>query len=146
MGSVDGRIPSEAVKAVLGLAGVSGSDVSTYVTGEEGLLLPSDVHGVVVDHHEAHAASAFYTSGLEDATVLVCDRHSEPELSAWTAGPNGLKRLELAWHGSGFATLYSVAAEALGFRPRRDEHKLEALARIGSEEYGDPCSRLKRFS
>ena len=66
MGSVDGRIPSDAVKAVLGLAGLSGSDVSTYVTGEEGLLLPSDVHAVLVDHHEAHAVSAFYTSGLKD--------------------------------------------------------------------------------
>ena len=142
VGSVNGRLPTEAVKTVLALGHASVEDVSTYITGETGLAFPSDVRGVVIEHHRAHAASAFLTSPLKDATVLVCDRHSTPELSVWSATPAGLNRLDLDWHGPAFATLYSQAAEALGFRSEDDEHRLEALARIGQRPQDDRYARL----
>ena len=145
VGSPDGRIPSEAINAVLELGHLGSSEGITYVVGEEGFSLPNGGPRIIVDHHEAHARSAFYTSGLDSALVLVCDQHSQPELSVWKADSGGLQRLELVWHGAGLATLYSAATETLGLRPQREEHKFEALARIGSNDHGEACSRLIRF-
>ena len=145
VGSINGRLPAEAVKTVLALGHTSAVDVSSYVAGEMGLTFPSDTHSEVIDHHRAHAATAFLTSALDDTTVLVCDQHSTPELSVWSADQTGLRRLDLDWQGPAFATLYSRAAEALGFIAQRDEHKLEALARIGQPPSDDRYTGLVSF-
>ena len=145
VGSVNGRLPNEAVRTVLALGRTAEADVSSYITAEAGVKFPSTLRSQVVDHHWAHAATAFHTAGLAEATVLVCDRHSTPELSVWSAGPTGLRRLDFNWHGTAFATLYSQLAEALGFRPQDDEHKLEALARIGEPPPDDRYDRLIHF-
>ena len=145
VGSVNGGLPSEAVKAVLAIGHTASADVSSYVAGERELALPADVPGKVIDHHRTHAATAFLTSPFDDATVLVCDRHQAPELSLWSADATGLRRLDIDWHGPAFSTLYSKATEALGFRAQCDEHKLEALARIGQPQADDPCRRLVGF-
>ena len=145
VGMVDGRLPAGAVKTVLALGHASGSDVSSYVTGEAGVRFPSDIPGEVLDHHRVHASSAFLTSFLDEATVLVCDSQSTPELSVWSADPTGLRRLDFDWHGPAFATVYSQAAEALGFCAQRDEHKLEALARIGQPRLDDQYNGLVNF-
>ena len=60
-------------------------------------------------------------------------------------GHNWTHRLDLDWQGPAFATLYSQAAEALGFRARREEHKLEALARSGQPPADDRYARLVSF-
>ena len=145
VGLVNGQLPTEAIKTVLALGHASVEEVSSYVTGETGLNFPAAIHGVVIDHHHVHAASAFLTSSLDEATVIVCDRHSTPELSVWSAGPAGLQRLDIGWHGPAFATLYSRAAEALGFRAQDDEHKLEALARTGQPEPDDRYEGLVEY-
>ena len=145
VGSINGGLPTEAVKTVLALGHTSAVDVSSYVAGETGLTFPSNTRGEVIDHHRAHAATAFLTSALPEATVLVCDQHSTPELSVWSAGPAGLRRLDLDWHGPAFATLYSQATEAFGFSAQRDEHKLEALARTAQPQPDDRYGQLVSF-
>lgn len=142
---VNGRLPSEALRTVLALGHISVQDVSRYVTGETGLNFSSDTNSLIIDHHQAHAASAFLTSSLDDATILVCDRHSTPELSVWAAESTGLRRLDLDWHGPAFATVYSRATEALGLRAGEDEHKIEALARIGRPQPADRSDQLVRL-
>ena len=43
-----------------------------------------------VDHHHAHAVTAFWTSPYDEAVVLVCDRHGVPDLTVWRADRSGL--------------------------------------------------------
>jgi len=129
-----GVLPRETLQAVLNLGDYSSQDVSVYALAERSIQLPSDVPIAYVDHHQAHAATAFYSSAFKDATVVVCDRGGSPELTVWRGDENGIRRLEFAWTGPGFASVYSQAAEAMGFG-RGDEHRLESLARVGER----PC-------
>jgi len=126
----DGQLPSETLELVLRLAGRVRRDISAYAIAEEAVQLPSDLRVTRVDHHYAHAATSFYTSPFDEATVLICDRHSVPELTVWRGDDAGIRREQFPWFGPAFATVYSLAAEALGFAVDGDEHKFEGLARI----------------
>lgn len=89
---------------------------------------------VPVPHHLAHAASAFYPSGFEEALVLVTDGMGEIEsLTAYVAGPEGLREIRKipALHSLG--VLYGVFTLYLGFVMGLDEYKVMGLA-----PYGDP--------
>ena len=124
-----GRIPHETLSTVLRVAAATEGDILTIAAAERAIELRS---GSVryVDHHLAHAATAFYTSPFANATILVCDRHGSPELTVWTADENGLRQEEFPWLGPAFATVYSEVAAAFGFASA-EEHRLEALAQVG---------------
>src|SRR5262245_11117728 len=71
-----GVLPAEALEAVLQIAGYRASEIGKYAIAESDASLPGDVSAVRIDHHEAHAASAFSTSSFEQAAVIVCDHRS----------------------------------------------------------------------
>jgi carbamoyltransferase len=125
-----GRLPTETLDTILRIGGREIADVSTYAVAETAIDLPSDLPVERVEHHRAHAATSFFTSPFADAVVLVCDRHGEPELSVWRGDRSGVTRLDFPWNGPAFAAVYSRAAQAFGFAPDGDEHRLEALAHV----------------
>jgi carbamoyltransferase len=125
-----GQLPWETLQTMLRLGGCSEQDITAYAVAEARIQLPSERRVEYVDHHLAHAATAFYSSPFSDATILVCDRSGSPELTVWRADGEGIRRQDFSWNGPGFASVYSQAAEAMGFGPG-DEHRLEALARVG---------------
>ena len=106
-------------------------DISAIAVAEKAIRLPPGSPVTYVDHHLAHAATAFYSSAFHDATIVVCDRGGSPELTVWRGDERGLRQEDFGWSGPGFASVYSMAAEAMGFRREGDEHRLEALARAG---------------
>src|SRR5262249_7136482 len=118
--------------AVLEIAGCLRRDVAACALGEE-IELPSDLHGVRFLHQRAHAMTAFYTSPFREAVILVCGRSVVPEMSVWQADKDGVHDRAWPWDGPGFTRLYSQLTEALGFVPGRDEHRVEALARVGNQ-------------
>ena len=125
-----GQLPKETLNAILRIGKCSRQDIGTYAIAESAIRLPeSSVK--YVDHHYAHAATAFYSSPYPSATILVCDRRSDPELTVWSGDAGGIRQLDFTWGGPAFATIYSMAAEAFGFSREGDEHRLEALARVG---------------
>jgi carbamoyltransferase len=125
-----GQLPGETLQTMLRLGGCSEQDITAYAVAEARIQLPSERRVEYVDHHLAHAATAFYSSPFTDATILVCDRGGSPELTVWRADGEGIRRQDFSWNGPGFASVYSQAAEAMGFGPG-DEHRFEALARVG---------------
>src|SRR3954453_11249188 len=125
-----GQLPGETLETILQLGRCSQSDIATYAVAESAITLP-DRLVEYVDHHYAHAATAFFSSPFSSATIVICDRRSSPELTIWSGDASGIHRVDFPWSGPGFATIYSLAAEALGFRRDGDEHRLEALARVG---------------
>jgi carbamoyltransferase len=142
---LDDRVPSEAVDEVLALASRRRGDVTRYVLAEERAQLPSDLDFEVLDHHEAHAATAFFTSPFKRAAVLVCDRDRSRDFSVWIG--DGTTLIDQKWRlgGEGFALLYSECAEVFGFAPNAQEHRLEALARLGRGQRTEEFRRLLRY-
>lgn len=140
IGLTRGQVPAEALEVVLRCSASAGASTerATYATAESGIQLPEALSARVVDHHLAHAATAFYQSTFERAAVLVCDRHSTGESSVWLGDGDGLTRQEWSASAAGFARLYAEATEAFGFAPGQ-EHQLEALARLGD---GNEADRL----
>ena len=90
-----------------------------------------------VDHHRAHAASALYPSGFEEAAVLVAD--GSGELASTTGylgcGTDLRPVMSLPFpHSLGY--FYSALTQWLGFQPAVDEGKIMGLASYGTPEPG----------
>jgi carbamoyltransferase len=91
---------------------------------------------MVVDHHMAHAASAFYPSGFSHATVLTFDRGGDFRCGAKWHASEGELRLEREFHfPDSVGDLYSRVTELLGYTPRADEHKVQWLSTAGSDQF-----------
>jgi carbamoyltransferase len=126
-----GSLPLEALDAALSSAGdLPRSAVWRYVTAEPGVDLPVGLPALHMDHHQAHAATAFALSPFDAAAALVCDRHSPSPATAWLASGDGLRTLDWPTTGPGLASLYSECAALFDLPPGGDHH-LEALARLG---------------
>ena len=134
-GIADSGLPAAAVETVLGLGGRALSDVGCYALAEQDIALPVELPCTRLSHHFGHVAASFLTSPFDRAAILVCDRQSVPEVSVWYGHENQIVPEEWAWHGQGFASLYSRMTELLGFTSLRDEHRLEAIARLSTGSY-----------
>lgn len=89
---------------------------------------------VFPEHHESHAASAFFPSPFEEAAVLTLDGVGEWATASWGMGKGN--RVELSHelrfpHSLGL--LYSAFTYFCGFKVNSGEYKLMGLA-----PYGDP--------
>jgi carbamoyltransferase len=91
---------------------------------------------VVVEHHMAHAASAFFASPFETATVLTLDHAGDFRCGArWRASGDQIE-LDREWYyPDSLGRLYGAVTELLGFRGRGDEHKVQWLSASGDDRY-----------
>lgn len=93
-----------------------------------------------VNHHLAHAASAFFTSGWDECLVVVIDGMGEVHgASAYHARDGTLTSLQHISALDSIGILYSLVTLHLGFDFNSDEYKIMGLA-----PYGDP-SRYRAF-
>ncbi len=91
---------------------------------------------VLVEHHTAHAASAWYPSGFEEAVVLTLDRAGDLRCGArWQAGPSGLRLDKELFYPDSFGDLYGRVTELLGFRANAEEHKVQWLSTAGDDRF-----------
>ncbi len=90
----------------------------------------------LVEHHTAHAASAYYPSEFHDATVLTLDRGADFRCGArWFASGTTLEVDREMYVPDSLAELYSRVTELLGFEPHADEHKVQWLSTSGDDRY-----------
>jgi len=93
-----------------------------------------------VNHHLAHAASAYLTSGWEECLVVVIDGMGEAHsATVYHARDNQLDKLEEISANDSIGILYSLVTLHLGFDFNSDEYKIMGLA-----PYGDP-TRFRGF-
>ena len=99
-----------------------------------------DFEGKVLfpEHHESHAASAFFPSPFEEAAILTMDGVGEWATTSFGTGRG--KRIELASeirfpHSLGL--LYSAFTYYTGFRVNSGEYKVMGLAPYGEPKYVD---------
>jgi carbamoyltransferase len=90
------------------------------------------------EHHESHAASAFYPSPFQEAAVLTMDGVGE-----WATASIGVGRgsnleilKELRWPDS-LGLLYSAFTYYTGFKVNSGEYKVMGLAPYGEPRYVD---------
>ncbi|MBA3317171.1 MAG: hypothetical protein H0T50_03660, partial [Gemmatimonadales bacterium] len=88
------------------------------------------------EHHESHAASAFFPSPFERAAILTMDGVGEWATASIGIGEGNDLRLvsELHWPDS-LGLLYSAITYYLGFKVNSGEYKVMGLAPYGEPKY-----------
>lgn len=86
-----------------------------------------------VDHHQAHAASTFYLSGLADALVMVVDGQGEDTATSIWKGESGLLRLITSFPvNASLGYFFEAASTFVGFASSH------AGKTMGLAAYGSP--------
>lgn len=145
-----GGLPSKAIDACLAVAGAPPEEVGCVAlvrplgeaTGNTFHLhlktLFPNARIVVTDHHDAHAASAYYASPFDKARVLTLDRQGDMRCGAvWRGEGTNLEPVEELYAPDSPAVVYSRITELLGFRSGREEHKVQWLSVSGEPRYKD---------
>ncbi len=94
-----------------------------------------------VEHHQAHAASAYYTSPWPEATIVTVDGVGDDLCASVSCGRDG--RIERLYGCNGYyspGVFYSAVTLGLGYKKNRHEGKITGLA-----AYGDPQVHLEEF-
>ncbi len=90
------------------------------------------------EHHESHAASAFYPSPFKDSLIINIDGVGEWATTSIFEGRNNkLKKLREINFPNSLGLLYSAFTYYLGFKVNSGEYKLMGLAPYGEPIYTD---------
>ena len=90
------------------------------------------------EHHESHAASAFYPSPFDEAAVLTIDGVGEWATSSYGIGRGkDVELLAELHYPHSLGLLYSAFTYYTGFRVNSGEYKLMGLAPYGERRYVD---------
>ncbi len=150
-----GSFPDEAFALALEVAGVKAEQIDCvalarpFAAGAESatqLALRARFPNseiVVVEHHHAHAASAYYASGFEEAAVLSVDRAGDFRSAVLFKGQG--KRLDPVrelYFPDSLGDLYNRVTELLGYEPRADEHKVQWLSASGTPAYREVFRKI----
>lgn len=88
------------------------------------------------EHHQAHAASAFYPSPFESAAILTIDGVGEWATSSYGRGEgNEVRLLAETRFPHSLGLLYSAFTYYLGFKVNSGEYKVMGLAPYGEPKY-----------
>ncbi len=136
-----GKLPYEAIQAAVNLAGVSPQSVDAVALARPlAIGYETELHLslraqfpnsqlFIVEHHLAHAASAFYPSPFEEATILTLDHMGDFRCGArWQGSGNQIVAERDLFYPDSLGGLYSRVTELLGFRARAEEHKVQWLS------------------
>lgn len=89
---------------------------------------------VPIEHHMAHAACAFFNSGLEEAAILTIDAIGEWDTTSLSVGHNlSIKKLSTIRYPHSLGTVYKAISVFLGFG-ENDSGKTMGLAAYGNPE------------
>jgi carbamoyltransferase len=142
----DGEVPERAIATCLELAGCKPADVDA-VSVVRPIPRSHDFHlqlralfpssrFVVVEHHLAHAASAYFCSPFEEATVLTLDRGGDFRCgSRWRARGTQLTLEHEQYSPDSIGDLYGRVTELLGFTANAEEHKVQWLSVSGDDRF-----------
>jgi carbamoyltransferase len=138
-----GDLPEHSIATCLQLAGAKPEQVDAVAVARpvpKSDFYPKlrahfpDSRLLVVEHHLAHAASAYYPSPFEKATVLTLDRGADFRCgSRWRAEGSRLT-LEFEQYDS-LGDLYGRVTTLLGFEANADEHKVQWLSAAGDDRF-----------
>lgn len=133
-----GGWPKHAVESALKTAGVSVVDCVALVRPFSNAVVAAaraafpGARLVVVEHHTAHAASAYYLSGFDGASVLTLDRYGDARCGMLARAEDTEISLEREFiYPDSLGELYSRVTQRLGFQANADEHKVQWMSATG---------------
>ncbi|MEZ2334882.1 carbamoyltransferase [Mucilaginibacter sp. RCC_168] len=99
-----------------------------------------------VEHHIAHAASAFHCSPYNSAAVMTMDGRGEKATTSYFTG-NGkdLTLIDQVYLPNSLGLLYEQVTTHLGFLHSSDEYKVMALASYGKPEFVNDFREMIRL-
>ena len=102
----------------------------------------------MVEHHHAHACSAMYTSGVQNALVITMDGSGDGLCATVETAANGkLTRVNEASADCSPGNFYSTVTAFLGFKRNRHEGKITGLAAFGDKQkYYNQLKKFLRFN
>jgi len=143
-----GELPADAIAACLRIAGVEPAGVDAvaivrpFTRGPESAIqlqlrdMFPRAEVVLVEHHLAHAASAWYASGFDEGVVLTLDRNGDFRCAArWLGSGRRLTLDKELYHPDSLGDLYGRLTSLLGFEANADEHKVQWLSTSGDDRY-----------
>ncbi len=90
------------------------------------------------EHHESHAAAAFYPSPFDEAAFLTIDGVGEWTTTSYGVGKDNRIDIESEIHfPHSLGLLYSAFTYYTGFRVNSGEYKVMGLAPYGDDKYSD---------
>lgn len=107
--------------------------------------LGNEYHGPILfpEHHQSHAASAFFPSPFEKAAVLTIDGVGEWASTSIALGDgHSLKMIKEIRFPHSLGLLYSAFTYYAGFKVNSGEYKLMGLAPYGEPKYVEQIKRL----
>jgi carbamoyltransferase len=112
------------------------SVVQNELVSLDGVKKPDLPQLLFGEHHESHAASAFYPSPFKSAAVLCMDGVGEwATTSAWLGDGNTLTPLWELHFPHSLGLLYSAFTYYTGFKVNSGEYKVMGLAPYGKPKY-----------
>ena len=93
---------------------------------------------VFTEHHESHAASAFFPSPFDEAAILTMDGVGEWDTASFGTGSgNKIELTDVMHFPHSLGLLYSAFTYFTGFRVNSGEYKLMGLAPYGEPKYSE---------
>jgi carbamoyltransferase len=103
----------------------------------------SSIKARYIEHHPAHLASAFYTSGASDAACCAIDGFGDFVSVSLARGERGrLDVIDRVYFPHSLGLLYLAVTQYLGFKKYGDEYKVMGLAPYGSPADVEKLSKL----
>jgi carbamoyltransferase len=102
------------------------------------------------EHHQSHAAAAFFTAPTERAAILTADGVGEwatltlGRAERRAGGASSLELLREVRFPHSLGMLYSTFTAYLGFKVNEGEYKVMGLASYGQPSYADQVRRILR--
>ncbi len=88
---------------------------------------------ILVNHHKAHAASAYYTCPWDQAAVVTLDGKGDGLCGSFYAGSQGrLECIDEIPQANSVGQFYQAVTKFLGFKVNRHEGKITGLAAFGN--------------
>jgi carbamoyltransferase len=143
-----GGLPQASIAECLRLAGTTRDEVECVAVVRPFARPPeSQMHSILrdqfpkaeiamVEHHQAHAASAFFASPFEEATVLTLDHDGDFRCGTrWHARDTQIQAEREWYYPDSLGRLYGAVTQLLGYRAGAEEHKVQWLSAAGDERY-----------
>ena len=95
-----------------------------------------------VEHHASHAAGGFFTSGFDDASILVVDAIGEWDTTTiWNANNNNLTKVFSQKYPNSLGLFYSAITQYVGLKPNEEEFILMGMAAYGTPRFVDQMKK-----
>ncbi len=109
----------------------------------------NDLKVSYLNHHECHAASAFFTSPFKNCDILTIDGHGEQDTCFLGTGKNNdINEIETIKYPHSVGLFYGTFTDFLGFKADSDEWKVMALSSYARKKnnYDKKIEKLYRLT